>query len=418
MLDFSDLPYRFVPPKPNALVIAIARFANRHFALPGKNHLVEGVSLAGAEAFAEARRDRRARFVLLPNHPTHSDPQLMTEVCRRLRVKPAFMAAYDVFARGKFGAWFMQRTGAFSVDREGSDRKAMRCAAEVLAAGRYPLVIFPEGNVYLCNDRVTPFAEGAAYIALRAQKELGDSAPVYAVPVSLKYTYVEDVRETVLIELEKVAASFGTDVDRDAPIAGELKRVSVTALARYLRQHGHIPAHSERPVDEQISHAAGQIIASLESKIDLAARPTDDLTARVRKVRATIHSVRTDPERDVDQRAASHWADEAMLALRILGYAGGYTASNPTLDRAAETVARLREDVRSELFPPDGHRRALVQIGTPIDLRERLADFREGARDAIQDLTDVCEAGVQGGVDRLNSTNDEPGAQPFYLASP
>ena len=58
------------------------------------------------------------------------------------------MAAYDVFARNKFASWFMQRIGAFSVDREGSDRKAMKCAAQILEEGQYPLVIFPEGNVF------------------------------------------------------------------------------------------------------------------------------------------------------------------------------------------------------------------------------------------------------------------------------
>ena len=50
---------------------------------------------------------------------------------------------------------------------------------------------------------MTPFNEGSAYIALRAQKDLGTAVPVYAVPVALKYSYAEDVRQAVRSELDK-----------------------------------------------------------------------------------------------------------------------------------------------------------------------------------------------------------------------
>jgi 1-acyl-sn-glycerol-3-phosphate acyltransferase len=413
MLDFSDAPYQFVPPKPNRFIIGLARFANRHFVLPGKNHRVDGIDLRGAAAFAEAKKQKGARFVLLPNHPTHSDPQVMTEVCRRLRVKPAFMAAYDVFARGKFGAWFMQHTGAFSVDREGSDRKSLKCAAELLEAGKYPLIICPEGNVYLRNDSVTPFAEGAAYIALRAQKNIGAAAPVFAVPISLKFSYVDNPREAVLSDLADIGTSFDAPLDREPPITEELKRISIAALGRYLKQHGHIPPESNLLADDQIGHAARQIIESLESKIGLSPKPADDLTTRVRKIRAAVHGVRIDPEREIDHRAASHWADEAMLTLRILGYSGGYAAENPSVDRVAETVARLREDVSSKCHPPYGKRHALVKIGTPIDLRSRIDAFNQKSRDAVRELTATCESASQSGVDELNAKNDRLGSQSF-----
>ena len=46
----------------------------------------------------------------------------------------------------------MQRSGSFSVDREGSDRKAMSTAIEVVKETG-ALTILPEGNVYFTNDR-------------------------------------------------------------------------------------------------------------------------------------------------------------------------------------------------------------------------------------------------------------------------
>ncbi len=413
MLDFSDLPYEFVPPKPNPLVIGLARFANRHFILPGKHHLLERIDLHGTDTFARLRKQGHARFVLLPNHPTHSDPQVMTEVCRRLRVKPAFMAAYDVFTRSKLDAWVMQRTGAFSVDREGGDRKSMKCATAILERGKYPLVIFPEGNVYLCNDRVTPFVEGAAYISLRTQKSLGSETPIYAVPVSLKYSYIENVRPAVLSELATIATRFDTELDRNAPVTSELKRIGIIALHRFLKQRGYVPSEDALLADVQIDRAAEQIIQSLESKMDLSPLPSDDLTGRVRKIRATVHAIRTGTDREVDHRAAAHWADEAMLALRILGYSGGYAAGNPTLDRVAETTSRLLEDVTSQCHPPQGKRRALVQIGEPIDLRDHLDAFNTNTRTAIRNLTATLESNVQSGIDQLAARNELPGTLPF-----
>ena len=413
MLDYSDLPYQFLPPKPNRLIMALAQWITPRIVLPGKNHRVSRVKMSGKQHYLEAASDDHARFVFMPNHPTHSDPQLMMEVCRQLRVNPAFMAAYDVFARGKIASWLMQRTGAFSVDREGSDRKAMKCATEILTVGRYPLVIFPEGNVYLCNDRVTPFVDGAAFIALRAQKELGSEIPVFAVPVSLKYSYIVDVREEVLNNLSEIAREFGNKLNRDAPVTDELKRISINVLVHYLKQHGQPTPKNGLNTDELIRESAGLLVHSLEDKMSLATRSADDLTARVRRIRAAIHGIRSDPTRKEEHDSASEHADEAMLALRILGYMGGYSLSNPTLDRVAETITRLREDITSETAAPIGQREAMVKICQPIDLREYLGKFKESARTAITKLTTDCENAVQSGINELNKDNSLPGSEPF-----
>jgi len=412
MLEFRDLPYNFVPPKPSPILISLAQLVIGKIALPGKRHLIEDLEIRGQEAFRQSC-GKDAHLLLLPNHSTHSDPQVMSEVTRRLGIRPSFMAAYDVFARSRVQSWIMQRTGAFSVDREGSDRKSMKCATDVLVEGTHPLIIFPEGNVYFCNDQVAPFAEGASYIALSAQKKLGKDHPVYAVPVSMKFTYLEDVRDHLSSSLGELARRFETELDPEADFGLELLRISTTALERFLRQRGYSSSNQILPVDEQITHAAEQIIKSLEEKIEIESKDESSLTDRIRRIRTAIHGIRIDPGREVDHPAASLWADEAILALRILGYQGGYMASNPTLDRVAETVARLQEDVHSRIFPPAGKRRCIVQLGTPLDLRERLESFRSGTRQTIADLTRDCEAAVQSGIDEINTGNDAPGAGLF-----
>ena len=50
----------------------------------------------------------------------------------------------------------LPRIGAFPIDREGADLRAFKAGVEILARGRQPLVIFPEGEVYHVYDRLTP----------------------------------------------------------------------------------------------------------------------------------------------------------------------------------------------------------------------------------------------------------------------
>ncbi len=88
--------------------------------------------LEGATDEVREAKEKGERLMFVMNHPTHSDPQVVTEVHRRLGVGSSFMAAYDVFLRSRLTAWAMQRMGHFSIDREGSDRKAMSTAIQVL----------------------------------------------------------------------------------------------------------------------------------------------------------------------------------------------------------------------------------------------------------------------------------------------
>ena len=38
MLEFSDLPYQFIPPKPNNFIIGLGRAVNRFIGLKSRNH--------------------------------------------------------------------------------------------------------------------------------------------------------------------------------------------------------------------------------------------------------------------------------------------------------------------------------------------------------------------------------------------
>ncbi|MCB1232385.1 MAG: 1-acyl-sn-glycerol-3-phosphate acyltransferase [Verrucomicrobiae bacterium] len=418
MLDFCDAPYRFFPARPSLIMMSLCRWVNARWSLPGPNHRIRHLLIDGATDSVKAIEKRGERILYVPNHSTHSDPQVMTEVQRRLGTPSCFMAAYDVFLRGRINGWVMQRAGAFSVDREGSDRKSMAEALKWLNAGRFGLTIFPEGNVYMTNDRVTPFLEGAAFLALKAQKDLGDGRPIHVVPVSIKLSHISDVRQQVRERLGALAALAGEPHDDGNDPVEELVRIGRDLLGKNLRQRGYLRPDediTEGHLVEVLRTSVDRIASGLETKIGLEPKNPDDLTDRLRKIRAAIHQIRSDPEKEAEHRVAASWADEAILAMRILGYANPYVTEKSTLDRFAETVEKLHEDSFGRWERPFGLRDAMVSLGEPINLAAWLRDSAEAgkSRQAVNGLTRTIEDTVQSGLDAINAGNDREGAKPF-----
>ena len=410
MLEFSDAPYQFFEARPSPFLIKIARSVNGKFILPGKNHRISEIRIEGATDLPREIIESGDRLVFVSNHPSHSDPQLVTEVHRQLGVPACFMAAYDVFLRGKFYAWCMQRLGNFSIDREGSDRKAMAAAIETIKADDYALTIFPEGNVYLTNDRVTPFLDGTAFIALKAQQAIKD-ARVKIVPLSLKFTHLTTPRETVTQRLLQLGKDSGHQYDSSDPIPAVMG-LGAHLVSDYLKEHGYADQISVDPdsIFESLSAFTTTLVSDTESALGLDAPDGTALVDRIRKIRSRIHQIRTDESSDADPQEIDGLADKSILALRIHGYLTPYLTDTPTVDRYEETVERLAEDYYSRIMPRTGPRRATVKVGEPIDVSEILENAGGKLRNAVADLTKTTESAVQSGIDEINAANDAPGS--------
>ena len=406
MLDFCDEPYHDYPPKDIVLWRWVLGWYNRRRFLP-KAKRIARLTIHGADTLRQSV-EPGDRLVLIPNHPTHADASIMLEACRRAGLTTQMMAAYDVFLRSKLDAFVMQRLGAFSVDREGSDPRAMKTALAVLGKGKHALVVFPEGNVYLENDRVTPFSEGAAFLALRAAHQLKEQGHrVLAVPVSIKATHLTDCKVLVLERLRTLAKAVGVELPQEASPVQAMRLIGVALLHRNLKLRG-LDTPEADDFHSLISHAGGVVMDKLEAKLDVGPKPGASLIDRVRKARQVIHEVRTDPERVADHAAAATWADEAMLALRLASYSDSYAASHPTLDRVEETSEKLAEDLHRKMMRPLAERAAYVRFNEPIPLCEFVAEKRAG-RKQVRDLTARCESAVQQGIDLLNEANPHPG---------
>jgi 1-acyl-sn-glycerol-3-phosphate acyltransferase len=118
-----------------------------------------------------------------------------------------FMSAWQVFTQQHWmGRLILRQHGCFSIDREGTDLKAFRLATEILETKQHPLVIFPEGEVYHTNDRITPFREGAAAIVCSAARRAPRA--LICLPCGIRYEYIEDPSAALVDVMNRLEANI------------------------------------------------------------------------------------------------------------------------------------------------------------------------------------------------------------------
>lgn len=409
MLDFSDAPYQFFSPQPWKPLIKIAPPLNR--LLLRYDLGVHQKEITGEVEAVKALIKKGDRILFTPNHATRTDPQFMGEISSRLGIHTSFMAAYDVFLENKAQCWFMTRTGCFSVDREGNDRKAMVTAIDVLKAGETALTIFPEGNVYHLNDRITPLLDGPSFIAAKAHQQLKGEADVWIVPISLKYTQLTDVREKIWKLVTELAdqSNFDGKMNKESPIP-QLLALGGQLISQSLQERKDLnykldlEGLTPEQVHEELLSLTQELAADLEKDLDMDIDHDVPILDRVRRIRAKLHSLR-------DHEAHSDLSTRSMFVFRLLPYVLPYLNEKPTIDRYAETVIRMREDYFSKNFKPLGPRKAIAKIGEPISMSKILNQFSNKAKEAIPHVTKQIEQSLQKGLDEMNSDNTEFGTR-------
>lgn len=360
------------------------------------------------------------RILFTPNHPTRTDPQFMGEVSRTTGSHCSFMAAYDIFLEHKLQGWFMQKSGTFSIDREGNDRKAMSTAIDTLKQGRFSLTIFPEGNVYHRNDQLTPIMDGTSFIATKAQQMLKDDAQVWVVPISIKYTNLTDVRPILWEHLTEVAeaAKFPGEIFPEDPL-NSVVQVGAHMLQQHLRETWQVDLPRKLSIEDpdayrDLLHSiVDQLLSKIESELGLTAAPGEALIERIRKARSKIQHYRTEENRtaEFDQARYIDLCDRSLSIYRMFYYIEPYLMVKPTIDRYAETVARLREDYFCRGSKPYAPRKGYAKVGKPISLRQLLESNQGKTKAVLPLLSDQIAEGIQSGVDDINTKVSEIGSQ-------
>ncbi len=403
----------FKPPKTSRAFIWFMRLVNRLYALPR------------AKLVCDARDLKKLRrlppgVIITPNHSAYPDAIVVTELGRRAGRYFNFMAARETFDAGRgLHGFVLQWMGGFSVNRGGENARCQQVAKEVVKAGRYDLLIFPEGEIYLLNDLVMPFKPGVVMLALEVAsenaKEGHPDRPVTIVPVAIKYRYLVDI----LPELKDTVARLEGTLfggPRPGALYDRISALGVELLNRKEQEYGLRPD----PAGDLYARVAAVRTHLLETLERRYLGKVRDELAFDRARRLVIHlleelaHLRDRPDLAEHEKAAIaadlqrdlRWA---QTAARSVSFAEDYLITQPTPERLAETLTKLEREIYGrEAFPPRAKRRATIRIGDPIDVRRYLSQYseRKMRKEAILRLVHDLQTSIQSMIDALSAEAD------------
>lgn len=388
----------FWPPKPGRIWDLLLWPLHRHGL---KHHRISRVEVAGIEHLRKL--DPRDGALICPNHSYTGDGSVMLEVGRRALRQAGrrcyTMAAWHVFrGHGGIDGFLLQHMGVFSVDREGCDRRAIRQAADLLSTGQ-SLVVFPEGEIYHLNEKLTPLREGVAFMAAAAQRDLEKSASlarVWILPTSIRYRFDDDVLPALRARVAMIEKRLLITPRPDAPLHRRILHVGEVLLTLKEKQHlgrsnesaGELPARLRQLCEHVLSRREQEHLGRCNSD--------DSVPGRVKKLRQKLLEFACDDESNSPAKILPAIRDalsDVHLALQLWSYPGDYLTSDPTPERMAETLEKFAEDMDNVYAKPIGWRAAVVTIGQPIDVKSHMSAGKPRA--IATELTATLERGLQ-----------------------
>ena len=313
-----------------------------------REHRVVDMEVHGMEHLQNAI-DSECGLLIAPNHPGSADPFVLLHAADRVDRPFYFMAAWQLFAdSGPIRRHVLQRHGVFSVDREGADLTAFRQSVDILKTSENPLVIFPEGEVYHVNDRVTPFREGPAAIALSAAKKA--KRPVCILPAAMKYYYVNDPTPALEAIMDELEARMYWPSRRNLPLAERIYRFAEGPLA--LKELQYLGRANSGPLPQRVANLRERILHRHETTFEI--RAVGSTPERIKALRQRV-LLRLDEIADdsPEGRACLDALDDLFFCVQLFSYPGDYVSESPTIERIAETIDKFAEDIL-------GRRRAAV----------------------------------------------------------
>lgn len=382
-------PPRWWSPKLSPRWIRFWRVFQRHAQL--RQHRLLEVEVRGLENLRGAL-ERGCGVLITPNHSAHTDCHALLRASEEAGCPFHFMVAWQVFQRGNWlRRMALRHYGCFSVDREGTDHRAVRQAVEILQSSSHPLVIFPEGEVYHRNEWITPFREGPAAIARLAARRA--ERPVVCIPCSIHYEYIDDPTPELLEVMDRLERAVFWRPRPDLPLEKRIYRLAEALLG--LKEYEYLGRTTEGNVPERIAVLQEHVLTGIERRygIDGGGATVPERVKALRK--SAIERLEAlDPD-DPARAEVERDLDDLFFVVQLLSYPGDYVAQRPSLERIAETLDKFEEDVLgASTAAIRGTRKAIVTFGEPIPVEKRRDRKATGPA-----LTRKLEERVQGLLD-------------------
>lgn len=384
-------PYRFVPSKYSAWFRPILHFLSA--ILLRCQHKVSEVNITGAKRLSELVEDGHSVLVT-PNHSDHADPGLMITVGKRNKFAFHFMAAREGFEAGSLNRFVLQRGGAFSINREGGDVMAIKTAIKILEERKHPLVIFPEGEIYHHMETLDELNDGVASIALRAMKKLPHGKRGYIVPSAIRL-YNDPSAEAGISDrltvLEK-RILWKPRIDK-SPVE---RILDLGSAILSIKEEEHLGAAQSGTLDQRLVRLKEALVRQVESAHGVSNK-SGSIPKRIKAIRAYIRKELTNEDSPPVKKRENELyeqLDKVFLAHQLYSYPGAYLNEKPSLDRIAETIYKLEEDLLGKAKHL-GKRKAKVVFGEPIDVGSFLEDNGYNTKTGVNPLTGLIRERIQ-----------------------
>ncbi|MEN8255120.1 MAG: lysophospholipid acyltransferase family protein [Verrucomicrobiota bacterium] len=356
------------------------------------HHIVE-IEIQGLENLKQCI-DNGHGVLIAPNHSCHADPSIVYWVADQLKTPFYFMAAWQIFLRANWLRLLVLRQhGCFSVDRDGTDIRAFRQAVDILQNKPYPMVIFPEGEIYHFNKRVTPFRDGPAAIALTAAKH--SKRPVTCIPCGIRYQYTTNPMEELLELMDRLEERILWRPKRNLILRKRIYEFAEAILG--LKEKEYMEHTQTGTLPERIQSLAEHILRGLEDKYGITDR-TPILPERVKACRR--HAIQRIEDTELPEREhddAKIDLDDLFVVTQLFSYPGTYVSEKPTIEEMAEVMDKFEEDVlRKPTASIRATRRAVIAFGKPIPVEPE-----KGNKERIHCLTEQLENEVQTLLDNI-----------------
>lgn len=385
-----QVPYVFHPPKYSPVLAPFILWLSERFYLR-KKFRIRAFQVEGGERLSELNKQGHS-LLIAPNHADHVDPHALLVAGKRYGLRFHFMAAREGFESQAVNAFFLQRMGAFSVDREGADLAAVKTAMSIIQQGRHPLVIFPEGEIWHHQETLNELNEGVATIVLRAAAKLAEGKKCYVVPTGLRYCYDDSIADSFCRRLSVLEERITWKPRPEREVMERIYRLGGGLLA--IKEEEFLGQAQTGTLVERLQGLQIKLVESVETRYGVEG--SGRLPVRVKTLRGKIRKELTgeSPPDVARERELYDELDTLFVAVQIYSYPGIYLAEEPSHDRIAETLYKLEEDVLGE-SAHHSDRSGTVRFGEPVEVGEFLAARELTCKTGVAPLTALLSEEIQ-----------------------
>jgi len=386
-----DKPYQFIPPHRGTWWpwwIQRLRLVDWHLR---SRYGVESLECRHSERLRKSI-DAGHGIMLTPNHARPCDGLVIGALAREVGCHVFVMASWHLFQQDWFSAWAIPKMGAFSIYREGIDRRAINEGIRILEQAERPLVVFPEGAVFRSNDRIQALLDGVSFMARSAAKKRVRGqrhGKVVIHPVGIKYLFGGDLAAAVEPVLSDIEHRLTWRPRGKLPLIERIGKIGQGLLA--LKEIEFMASPGVENLEQRLEDLVNQLLNPLEEEW-LGGPLSDDVVPRVKNLRVKImpEMVRGDVDEAERMRRWDQLAN-IYLAQQVASYPADYVTERPSVDRLLETVERFEEDLTDKVRT-HGHLKCVMDVGEAIEVnvnRDRAAKVDPLMQRIGQDLQGI-----------------------------